>query len=287
MSGCARSVYPESRSFATILGNDIAGVVREVGELVTWVSAGDEVMVQPGVSCGHCAECFAGRDNFCRDYDILGYRRAGGYAELVAVPGENIMPKPKSLSWEEAAALPLVTVTAWHMLVTRAQVQPGTRVDSCGGIVSARSAFKRKLAGARVIATPDMTTNTKAKTRRREVDPLSNRLDPKVRALTNRAVLMWCRTNGGDTCRFNCCSQSDGPSAVGHKRYDARTDLANSSIANYENGSFMGTRMLWRREVGEAGAIRAVVDQTLPWRGRRAQALMETALSLKVGSVTS
>ena len=104
------------------IGNDVAGVVREVGELVTWVNAGDEVMLQPGVSCGHCGECLAGRDNMCRDYDIIGSRRDGGYAELVAVPGINVIPKPKNLSWEEAAALPLVTLTAWHMLVARADV---------------------------------------------------------------------------------------------------------------------------------------------------------------------
>src|SRR4026209_2574987 len=91
-----------------ILGNDVAGVVREVGELVTWVSAGDEVMLQPGVSCGHCAECLAGRDNMCDEYDIIGSRRNGGYAELIAVPAVKVLPKPKKLSWEEAAALPLV-----------------------------------------------------------------------------------------------------------------------------------------------------------------------------------
>jgi len=90
-----------------ILGNDIAGVVREVGELVSWARPGDEVMVQPGVACGHCAECLAGHDNMCDEYDIIGYRRDGGYAELVAVPGVNVIPKPKNLSWAEAAALPL------------------------------------------------------------------------------------------------------------------------------------------------------------------------------------
>ena len=80
-----------------ILGNDISGIVREVGELVTWVKRGDEVMVQPGVSCGHCEACLHGEDNLCRDYDIIGYRRDGGYAELVAVPGINIIPKPGAL----------------------------------------------------------------------------------------------------------------------------------------------------------------------------------------------
>src|ERR687888_380696 len=98
-----------------ILGNDVAGVVRGVGGSVAWIKRGDEVMLQPGVSCGHCPECLSGRDNMCDEYDIIGYRRDGGYAELVAAPAVNVIPKPKKLSWPEAAALPLVTLTAWHM----------------------------------------------------------------------------------------------------------------------------------------------------------------------------
>src|SRR5688572_21286009 len=111
-----------------ILGNDVSGVVREAGELVTWVKAGDEVMVQPGVSCGHCEACLSGKDNLCREYDIIGYRRDGGYAELVAVPGVNVIPKSSQMSWAAAAALRSVTVTAWHMLITRANVQVGENV---------------------------------------------------------------------------------------------------------------------------------------------------------------
>src|SRR4029078_8702911 len=107
-----------------ILGNDVAGVVREVGELVSWVSVGDEVMLHPGVSCGHCEECLSGNDNLCATYDILGHGRDGGYAELVAAPAVNVIPKPESLKWEEAAALPLVTVTASHMLVSRHAMRP-------------------------------------------------------------------------------------------------------------------------------------------------------------------
>src|SRR5437870_2448487 len=138
-----------------ILGNDVAGVVREVGDLITWVKPGDEVMLQPGVSCGHCVECLSGRDNLCPEYDIIGYRRDGGYAELVAAPGVNVIPKPKGLSWEEAAALPLVTVTAWHMLVTRAGVQPGEDVliHAAGSGVGSVGIQIAKLRGARVIAT--------------------------------------------------------------------------------------------------------------------------------------
>src|SRR4030095_13163792 len=81
--------------------------------------------------------------------------RDGGYAELVAVPAVNVIPKPKSLSWEEAAALPLVTVTAWHMLVTRANLQPGEDVliHAAGSGVGSIGIQIAKLRGARVIAT--------------------------------------------------------------------------------------------------------------------------------------
>src|SRR3979409_1238790 len=138
-----------------ILGNDVAGVVRDVGELVTWVKAGDEVMIQPGVSCGHCDQCLSGRDNMCPEYDIIGSGRDGGYAELLAIPGVNVIPKPQNLSWPEAAALPLVTLTAWHMLVTQARVQPGedVLVHAAGSGVGSLGIQIAKLFGARVIAT--------------------------------------------------------------------------------------------------------------------------------------
>src|SRR5205823_14893697 len=96
-----------------------------------------------------------GRDNLCPQYDIIGYRRDGGYAELVAAPGVNVLAKPASLSWSEAAALPLVTLTAWHMLVTRANVQPGEDVliHAAGSGVGSIGIQIAKLRGARVIAT--------------------------------------------------------------------------------------------------------------------------------------
>jgi NADPH:quinone reductase-like Zn-dependent oxidoreductase len=271
-----------------ILGNDIAGIVREVGELVTWVSVGDEVMVQPGVSCGHCSECLAGRDNFCRDYDIIGYRRAGGYAELVAVPGVNIIPKPKNLSWEEAAALPLVTVTAWHMLVTRAAVQPGENVliHAAGSGVGSIGIQVAKLRGARVIATAG-SDDKLAKAITLGADEVVNYRQAdwaqQVRSLTNRrGVDVVFEHTGAATWpgsiavlknagRIVTCGATSG--------YDAQTDLRQVFYRHLTiMGSFMGTKaeLLEAMKFVEAGAIRAVVDQSMPLaEARRAHELME------------
>lgn len=271
-----------------ILGNDIAGVVQEVGELVTWVSPGAEVMVQPGVSCGHCAECLGGRDNFCRDYDMLGYRLDGGYAEFVAVPGVNLIPKPNSLSWEEAAALPLVTLTAWHMLVTRAKVQPGEAVliHAAGSGVGSIGIQVAKLRGARVIATAG-SDDKLAKAKTLGADEVINYRQEdwpqQVRRLTDRrgvdvvfehtGAATWpgsvaaVKNNG----RIVTCGATSG--------YDAQTDLRQVFYRHLTiMGSFMGTKaeLLEAMKFVERGKIRAVVDRTLPLaEARRAHELME------------
>ncbi len=138
-----------------VLGNDVVGIAAEVGSTVRHVNTGDRVLINPTLSCGTCDACRAGDDHLCRDYDVLGRRRNGGYAEQVAVPGRNCLPFPGNLSWEEAAAVPLVFLTAWHMLVTRANVRPGEDVLVIGagsGVGSAAIQIAR-LHGARVIAT--------------------------------------------------------------------------------------------------------------------------------------
>ena len=271
-----------------ILGNDIAGIVRSVGERVTWVKPGDEVMLHPGISCGHCIECLAGRDNLCRDYTMLGYQRDGGYAELVAAPGVNVIPKPKNLSWEEAAALPLVTVTAWHMLVTRANVQPGEDIliHAAGSGVGSIAIQIAKLRGARVIATAS-TEDKLAKAKELGADDVlnySNAEWPKqIRRLTNKkgvevvfehtGAATWpgsiasLKTNG----RLVTCGATSG--------YAAETDIRQIFYRHLTIlGSFMGSKaeLLEAMKFIESGKIRAVVDQVLPLKqARRAHELME------------
>jgi NADPH:quinone reductase-like Zn-dependent oxidoreductase len=271
-----------------ILGNDIAGVVREVGELVSWVNAGDEVMIQPGVSCGHCAACLAGRDNMCDEYDMIGYRRNGGYAELVAVPGVNVIPKPKNLSWAEAAALPLVTLTAWHMLVKRAQVQPGedVLVHAAGSGVGSLGIQIAKLHGARVIATASSESKLE-KARELGADEIINYSSddwPKqVKRLTGgRGVDIVFEHTGDATWPGSILSLKKGGRLVtcgATSGFDARTDLRHVFYRHLTIlGSMMGSKadLLAAMKFIESGQIRAVVDRTLPLaEARKAHELME------------
>ena len=134
-----------------IPGCDISGVVVSADGL----APGTEVVVQPGLSCGRCPDCLAGQDMLCASYGILGETQNGGCAEYVVVPRENLLPKPANLSFAEAAAYPLTFLTAWHMLVARAQLQPGERVliHAAGSGVSSAALQIARLFGARVIAT--------------------------------------------------------------------------------------------------------------------------------------
>jgi len=271
-----------------ILGNDVAGVVREVGELVTWVKSGDEVLLQPGVSCGHCAQCLAGRDNLCPEYDIIGYKRNGGYAQLVTAPGVNVAPKPKNLTWEEAAAVPLVTITAWHMLVTKAQVQPGEDVliHAAGSGVGSIGIQIAKLFRARVIATAGSDEKL---TRARELgaDDVINYThedwSKEVRRLTDRkGVDIVFEHTGTSTWGGSIASLKNNGRLVtcgATSGFDARTDLRQVFYRQLSIlGSFMGSKreLLEALPFIESGQIRPVVDQVLPLAdAKRAHELME------------
>ncbi len=142
-------------TFPHIPGADVSGIVERIGERVSSTHVGDPVVLAPGVSCGVCRFCLAGEDNLCRSYSILGEHRHGGYAEFVVVPEANIMRKPERLTFEAAAAVPLVFLTAWNMLVTHARLRPGEDVLiwGAGSGVGSAGIQIAKLFGARVIAT--------------------------------------------------------------------------------------------------------------------------------------
>src|SRR5579862_8606528 len=111
-----------------ILGSDIAGEVVAVGELCERVQPGWRVLLSPGLSCRQCAQCVSGHDSECRRYTMFGYRVDGGNAEFIAAPEYSAIQIPDSMPFESAAAVPLVFLTAWHMLMGRAHLQPGKDV---------------------------------------------------------------------------------------------------------------------------------------------------------------
>lgn len=136
-------------------GSDGAGIVRGVGDHVTRFEPGDRVALLAGVSCGECAFCRSGQHSLCEAYYIIGEHTQGVHAEFAAIPAENLTPVPEHVDWATAAAAPLVFMTAWRMLTTRAEVEAGESVlvhGSTGGVGHAAVQIA-KHAGATVYAT--------------------------------------------------------------------------------------------------------------------------------------
>jgi len=163
-----------------ISGADVAGEVLETGQ---------RVMLQPGVRCGACAACRRGDDNQCVRYDVLGLRSDGGYAELISIPLENLIPIPATLDFITAAAFPLTFLTAWHMLVTRGRLGEGDVVlvlAGGSGVGQAAIQLARHF-GARVFATsaPEKAQRTRALGAEQVFDHYSVDFSKEVRRLTD------------------------------------------------------------------------------------------------------
>lgn len=143
-----------------IPGSEVAGTIDALGPGVGDLVVGDPVVLGPGVACGHCLRCRSGQDHLCADYGLLGEHRDGGYAELVSVPRRNVFPIPRGLSFAEAAAVPLVFLTAWHMLADRAELAAHEDVllHAAGSGVTTAGIQIAKLLGARRI----LVTSTSA-----------------------------------------------------------------------------------------------------------------------------
>lgn len=138
-----------------ILGSDIAGEVVRVGELCECVQPGWRVLLSPGLSCRQCEQCLSGNDNLCRRYTMFGYAKDGGDTELLAASEYSVIQIPDHLTFEQAAATPLVFLTAWHMLMGRAKLQPGEDIlvlAASSGVGSAAIQIA-KMFQCRVIAT--------------------------------------------------------------------------------------------------------------------------------------
>lgn len=277
-----------------ILGSDIAGEILAfsaggagrveaggAGASGTF-SVGQKVLVFPGISCHRCSACSRGDESLCPSYQILGFQRQGGYADKVAVPQENLIPMPGSLSWEEAASVPLVFTTAWHMLVARAAVRPRETVLVMGagsGVGSAALQVARLL-GARVLATAGSEEKL-AKAKQFGADAAFDYRDPNwvanVRSTTDqRGVDVVFEHIGGEILEQALGCLSRGGRLVSCGATAGRTVRLDLRAFFVEQQAILGSTMGSRAELLEVvslidrGLLRPVVDRIFPLGEARA-----------------
>ena len=263
-------------------GADGAGVVAAVGESVTGWSVGDEVVLNPGVWCGACEFCRKGEESLCIRFGLLGEHRAGTFSELVRVPAASLGRKPDHLSWTEAAAFPLVFLTAWRMLVTRARLEAGETVlihGIGGGVALAAMAIAKRL-GATVIATSgsaDKLRRARQLGADQVIDYSQADIVKEVRTLTgHRGADVVVETTGAATwmaslkaaCkggRIVTCGATTGPQPIEEIRLIFWKQL---SIL----GSTMGSAADWKAmlDAVRRWELRAAVDSVLPLEQGRA-----------------
>jgi NADPH:quinone reductase-like Zn-dependent oxidoreductase len=263
-------------AFPHVLGSDVAGVVEAVGPGVEGVKAGDAVVANPSLGCGRCEQCLAGHENLCRKFSILGEHVSGGQAQKLAIPARNVLPKPARLSFEEAAAVPLTFMTAWHALVQRARLRLGETVlvHAAGSGVGVAAVQIAKLLGARVIATAGSDAKLE-KAKGLGADEVVNYetqdFSKEVKRLTDRkGVDVVFEHVGKKTWEKSILSVAIGGriTTVGATTgFDPLTDLRHVFFRQISIlGSTMGTAadlLEVLRFVGE-GKLRPVVDRVLP-----------------------
>jgi NADPH:quinone reductase-like Zn-dependent oxidoreductase len=275
-------------TFPHVLGSDIAGEVARVGSLVSGVQVGERVLLAPGLSCGHCQACAAGADNRCREYTLFGYRVNGGCAEYVKAPPANVLSIPATMKFEEAAALPVVFLTAWHMLITRAALQPGEDVLilAAGSGVGTAGIQIAKLAGARVIATAGSEAKL-SKARELGADETINHskqdiVDEVKRFTGKRGVDVVFEHVGEATWEKSVLSLAQNGRLVtcgATTGYNGKFDLRYLFTRNLSLlGSFMGSRseLFSVLKLVAEGKLKPIIDRVLPLvECRKAHELLE------------
>jgi NADPH:quinone reductase-like Zn-dependent oxidoreductase len=270
------------------LGCDVAGEVEALGEGARGARPGDRVVVNPGLSCGVCDRCLSGEDNLCRKYAILGEHTQGGYARHIVVPDVNLAPYPGALPFAQAAAVPLVFLTAWQLVVDKARVRPGETVlvHAAGSGVSSAAIQIAKLYGAKVIATvgsavkeeraraigaddvinyaaQDFVAEVKRLTGKRGADVVVDHVGGEVLAKSVVAA-----AGGG---RIVTCGATAG--------YQPEIDLRHIFFRQISIlGSTMGSKgtLFGILEQVKAGKLKPVVDRVLPlWDAREAHRVLE------------
>jgi NADPH:quinone reductase-like Zn-dependent oxidoreductase len=265
-----------------ILGSDVAGEVVEAGEYVSGFKPGQRVLLAPMHYCGHCAKCVAGLQNQCREFTVLGNAVDGGNCELIAVPAANVIPTPDTLDFNQAASVPLVFVTAWHMLVGRAAIRPGQTVLVLGagsgvGIAAIQIA---KLFRCRVITTAgDEAKLEKARALGADhgINHYKQKISEEVRRITNKegvdvvvehvGAATWDESVKSlkSSGTLVTCGANTGPEV----KIDLRHLFARQLTLL---GSYMGTMGELHEVLGHVfgGRLKPVVDRVFPLKDARA-----------------
>src|SRR5436190_3328563 len=271
-----------------IAGCDASGLVREIGPGVTGLKAGDRVTINPGISCGRCEFCAAGFGSQCTTFAMVGEHTDGAYAELVKVPAHIVLPIPDSMSFEDAAAAPLVFLTAWSMMVVKGNIRPGEDVLILGAGAGVGTAAIQiaKMVGCRVLATASSNEKLE-RARQLGADVLINykteEFDKRIRELTNkRGVDVVIDYIGADTWVRSLRSARRGGRVLtcgATTGFDPQTDLRQIFFRQVQViGSTMGSHreFLDVMKCVLRGQLRPVIDRVLPLReARRGHELIE------------
>jgi NADPH:quinone reductase-like Zn-dependent oxidoreductase len=261
-----------------ILGGDGAGVIAEAGDQVRNIKTGDAVCLYPPSGCGRCEFCINGREYMCVKLRVLGERENGTYAEYARVPARNCFPIPPGLSFEQAAAFPLVYITVWRMLVTNAQLKSGEHVlilGIGGGVATAALQLAAHI-GTHIIVTSSSDEKLeKAKTLGAEhgINYKNADFAKEVRRLTNkRGVDVVVDCVGGDGWIKSLASLAKGGRLVtcgATAGANPPTDIRRIFWNNLTIfGSTLGDRADFREVLNfmEASRTKPVVDQVFSLR---------------------
>lgn len=265
-----------------ISGCEGSGDVAKVGSLVSGFRSGDAVVVTPGWSCRHCEYCVSGQESVCLNYGMMGVKRNGCFAEFVAAPSDTIYPLPPNLTYEEAASMPLVFLTAWHMLVDRARIGQGedVLVHAAGSGVGIAAIQIAKLFTARVFATAandeklekakalgaDILINYNEKDFAEEIRNITAKRGVDI-IIDHTGEVNWERNilALGRNGRIVICGNTSG--------YNARTDLRHVFSRQL---SILGSNMGSRRDMLDVfgqirkGSLHPVIDSVFPLEKVRA-----------------
>src|SRR5450759_1660350 len=264
-------------AFPHVPGADGAGVVEALGEGVKGPAPGTRVVLQPGLSCGTCEFCLAGERSLCVRCRILGEHLPGTFAEKIVVPRANVFPVPSRLSPEKAAAFPLVGLTAWRMLVTRAALRPGETVliHGIGGGVSTFALQIAKLCGAsRVIVT---SSSAAKRARAKElgadeaIDYTTTDVGKAVREMTGkRGVDVVVDSVGAATWRHSLTEAAKKGRIVTCGATSGPAPAENINVIFWKQLAILGYTLGTDPEVGallaavDAGRLEPVVDTVFP-----------------------